>query len=75
MYCSLSSSTSSLSSSFTNFSCLSDGGISSMSTAALSNDVEYAYNDEVQRFIFSAFTGIVWYNGIEFIIVCFVTFQ
>lgn len=46
-----------------------------MSTAAIPDDVEYAYSDGIQRYIFSAFAGIVWYNAIELIVVCFVTFR
>lgn len=59
----------------TNFSRLGDGGVSSMSTAAIPDDVEYAYSDGIQRYILSAFAGIVWYNAIELIVVCFVTFR
>jgi hypothetical protein len=46
-----------------------------MSTAAIPDDVELAYSDEIQRYIFSAFAGIVWYNAVELIVVCFVTFR
>lgn len=46
-----------------------------MSTAAIPDNVEYAYGDEVQRYILSAFAGVVWYNAIELIVVCFVTFR
>lgn len=46
-----------------------------MSTSAIPDNVEFAYSDEVQRYIFSAFASIVWYNAIELIVVCFVTFR
>ena len=51
-----------------------------MSTATLPDAanafiLEYSYSDVVQRHVFSAFAGIVWYSAIELIVLCLFTFK
>lgn len=37
--------------------------------------LDYSYGDEIQKYVFSAFAGVVWYNAIELIVLCLVTFK
>lgn len=47
-----------------------------MSTASIDSfNPTISFSDEVQTHVLSAFAGIIWYNAIELVILCFVTFK
>lgn len=47
-----------------------------MSTASIDTfNPTLSFGDEVQTHVLSAFAGIIWYNAIELVILCFVTFK
>lgn len=37
--------------------------------------LDYSYRDEIQKYVFSAFAGVVLYNAIELIVLCLVAFK
>lgn len=47
-----------------------------MSTGAIDSfNPTLSFGDEAQTHVLSAFLGIIWYNAIELIVLCFVTFK
>lgn len=51
-----------------------------MSTATVPGDatsfsLNLSSGDDIEKYVLSAFAGVIWYNAIELIILCFVTFK